>query len=131
MNRFAELLDRLTYEPSRNAKLRLMTDYFRSTRHLCGTAAEFCHISARSRSRPYRKSPRESVDPRPTGSLCGLIWCAVVRLFLSLRGAANSNLGLRQEGDVPRRRSLKRVSWGRGAQYARALSPNSSDVLFN
>jgi DNA ligase 1 len=31
MNRFAELLDRLTYEHSRNNKLRLMTDYFRST----------------------------------------------------------------------------------------------------
>jgi DNA ligase-1 len=31
MNRFAELLDRLTYEPARNNKLRLMTDYFRST----------------------------------------------------------------------------------------------------
>jgi DNA ligase-1 len=31
MNRFAELLDRLAYEPARNAKLRLMTDYFRST----------------------------------------------------------------------------------------------------
>src|SRR4029077_11666204 len=31
MNRFAELLDRLAYEPSRNSKLRLMTDYFRST----------------------------------------------------------------------------------------------------
>jgi ATP-dependent DNA ligase len=31
MNRFAELLDRLTYEQSRNNKLRLMTDYFRST----------------------------------------------------------------------------------------------------
>ncbi len=31
MNRFAELLDRLAYEPSRNNKLRLMTDYFRST----------------------------------------------------------------------------------------------------
>src|SRR6201982_2898090 len=31
MNRFAELLDRLTYEPGRNNKLRLMTDYFRST----------------------------------------------------------------------------------------------------
>ena len=31
MNRFAELLDRLTYEPARNAKLRLMTEYFRST----------------------------------------------------------------------------------------------------
>jgi DNA ligase 1 len=31
MNRFAELLDRLTYEPARNAKLRLMTEYFRGT----------------------------------------------------------------------------------------------------
>jgi DNA ligase 1 len=30
MNRFAQLLDRLAYEPSRNAKLRLLTDYFRS-----------------------------------------------------------------------------------------------------
>ena len=30
MNRFAELLDRLAYEPSRNAKLRLVADYFRS-----------------------------------------------------------------------------------------------------
>ena len=31
MNRFAELLDRLGHEPGRNNKLRLMTDYFRST----------------------------------------------------------------------------------------------------
>jgi DNA ligase-1 len=31
MNRFAELLDRLAYEPGRNAKLRLITDYFRDT----------------------------------------------------------------------------------------------------
>ena len=30
VNRFAELLDRLAYEPSRNAKLRLVADYFRS-----------------------------------------------------------------------------------------------------
>ena len=29
MNRFAELLDRLTYEPGRNNKLRLITSYFR------------------------------------------------------------------------------------------------------
>ena len=29
MNQFAELLDRLAYEPGRNNKLRLMTDYFR------------------------------------------------------------------------------------------------------
>ena len=31
MNRFAALLDRLVYEPRRNAKLRLLEDYFRST----------------------------------------------------------------------------------------------------
>jgi ATP-dependent DNA ligase len=31
MNRFAALLDRLTYEGGRNNKLRLMTDYFRQT----------------------------------------------------------------------------------------------------
>jgi DNA ligase 1 len=31
MNRFAELLDRLAYEPSRNNKLRLIIDYLRST----------------------------------------------------------------------------------------------------
>ncbi len=31
MNRFAELLDRLAFEPSRLGKMRLMTDYFRST----------------------------------------------------------------------------------------------------
>ncbi|MGE0750046.1 MAG: cisplatin damage response ATP-dependent DNA ligase [Variibacter sp.] len=30
MNRFAALLDRLAYQHSRNAKLRLMTDYFRT-----------------------------------------------------------------------------------------------------
>ena len=30
MNRFAHLLDRLGYEPGRNNKLRLMTDYFRT-----------------------------------------------------------------------------------------------------
>src|ERR1700733_1814438 len=31
MNRFAELLDRLAYEPRRHNKPRLMTDYFRAT----------------------------------------------------------------------------------------------------
>src|SRR5579862_5124598 len=31
MNRFAELLDRLAYEPARNSKLRLITAYFRVT----------------------------------------------------------------------------------------------------
>src|SRR5579863_9843535 len=30
MNRFAELLDRLAYEPGRNNKLRLLTNYFRT-----------------------------------------------------------------------------------------------------
>ena len=32
MNRFAELLDRLAYEPGRNNKLRLIADYLRNAR---------------------------------------------------------------------------------------------------
>src|SRR5215213_11940833 len=31
MNRFAALLDRLSYEPARNGKLRLITEHFRTT----------------------------------------------------------------------------------------------------
>src|SRR3954471_8054769 len=31
MNRFAALLDRLAYEPRRNAKIRIIADYFRHT----------------------------------------------------------------------------------------------------
>ena len=31
MNKFAELLDHLAYEPSRNNNLRLMADYLRTT----------------------------------------------------------------------------------------------------
>ena len=31
MNSFAELMDRLAYEPGRNNKLRLIADYLRST----------------------------------------------------------------------------------------------------
>ena len=31
MKQFADLLDRLSYSPSRNAKLRLMAEYFRTT----------------------------------------------------------------------------------------------------
>src|ERR1700721_2914196 len=31
MNRFAALLDRLAYQPGRNAKLRLLSDYFAQT----------------------------------------------------------------------------------------------------
>jgi DNA ligase-1 len=31
MNRFANLIDRIAFEPGRNAKLRLITDYLRTT----------------------------------------------------------------------------------------------------
>ena len=49
MNRFAELLDRLAYEPGRNAKLRLITDYFRE-RQIPNAAMR----SRRSRARYFR-----------------------------------------------------------------------------
>ena len=66
MNRFAELLDRLAYEPGRNAKLRLMTDYFRTTPDpergwalaaLTG-ALSFPHAKAGSDPQPDRRAHR-------------------------------------------------------------------------
>ena len=55
MNRFAELLNRLAYEPARNAKLRLITDYFRSTADpergwaLAAFASGWMRVRARAR----------------------------------------------------------------------------------
>ena len=40
MNRFAALLDRLAYEPRRNAKIRLLADYFRDTPRMMAALAE-------------------------------------------------------------------------------------------
>ncbi len=67
MNRFAELLDRLAYEPGRNNKLRLMTDYFRSTTPdpergwalaaLTGSLS-FPHAKAGSDPQPDRRAHR-------------------------------------------------------------------------
>ena len=69
MNRFAELLDRLAYEPARNAKLRLITDYFRSTPDpergwalaaLTGSA-EFSARQSRPHPQPDRRAHRSGV----------------------------------------------------------------------
>ncbi len=43
MNDFAHLLDRLAYEPRRNAKLRLLQDYFA---HAPTTAATLARLAA-------------------------------------------------------------------------------------
>ena len=56
MNRFAELLDRLAYEPGRNNKLRLITDYFREharsrSRLGAGGAHRRAHLPARQARR--------------------------------------------------------------------------------
>ncbi len=41
MNRFAALLDRLVYEPRRNAKLALIADYFRTRRPIRNAAGRW------------------------------------------------------------------------------------------
>ena len=66
MNRFAELLDRLAYEPGRNNKLRLITGYFREVEDpdrgyalaaLTG-ALSFKHAKAGLDPRPDRRPHR-------------------------------------------------------------------------
>ena len=50
MNRFAELLDRLAYEPGRNNKLRLLDGYFREDAQIPTAATRWRRSPARSRS---------------------------------------------------------------------------------
>ena len=50
MNRFAELLDRLAYEPSRNDKLRLIDRLFRAPRPIPSAAMRWRRSPARCRS---------------------------------------------------------------------------------
>ena len=66
MNRFAELLDRLAYEPGRNNKLRLITAYFREVPDpdrgyalaaITG-ALSFKHAKAGTDPRPDRRAHR-------------------------------------------------------------------------
>jgi len=65
MNRFAELLDRLAYEPGRNNKLRLITGYFRdvedpiaATRSAALTARCRLNTPNRADPRPHRAAHR-------------------------------------------------------------------------
>ena len=66
MTRFAELLNRLAYEHSRNAKLRLMTDYFRNTldpeRGYALAALTGALTFAHAKSNVIRKLIAERVD---------------------------------------------------------------------
>ena len=58
MNRFAELLDRLAYEPGRNNKLRLITDYFRRPPTRSRLCARGDHRRAVVPPRQARHDPR-------------------------------------------------------------------------
>ena len=63
MNRFAELLDRLAYEPARNAKLRLLADYFRSARRSRPRLRARRH-DRRARLRQCQARPHPRADRR-------------------------------------------------------------------
>ena len=61
MNRFALLLDRLSYEPARNGKLRLITDYFRTAgRALTGMSAACAHAIATANAAPTPQAVRDT-----------------------------------------------------------------------
>ena len=67
MNRFAALLDRLSYEPARNGKLRLIADYFRSRARsrprLCARGAHRRAVVPARQGRAYPHADRRAHRP--------------------------------------------------------------------
>ena len=121
MKAFAELLDRLTYTPSRNAKLRLMQEYFRATPDPDRGWALTALTDGLPFSFPLRRTLADmmarKMDPElfrmsrdyvgDTAETIALVWGEVHPLSLSLRGEGHG-------GAVPPAR-------GEGPQQALAL----------
>src|SRR5689334_4554142 len=112
MNRFAALLDRLAYEPSRNAKLRLMTDYFRQT----GDPERGYALAAITGALSFRHAKpniiRALIEERTDPVLFGLSWDYV--------GDLSETVALMWPAS-PRTRSapspLVREGWGGGSEF--------------
>ena len=83
MNRFAELLDRLAYEPRRNAKLRLLSRLFpRHARSRSRLGPRGDHRGALLPQRQARPDPRPRSPSAPTPSCSG---CPTTMSATSLR----------------------------------------------
>ncbi len=74
MNRFAELLDRLAYEPGRNNKLRLITNYFRAVEDPDrGYALAALTGALVVQARQARTDPRPDRRPHRSGAVRAVV----------------------------------------------------------
>src|ERR1700680_950458 len=76
MNRFAQLLDRLAYEPGRNNKLRLLTAYFREVEDPDRGYALAALTGALSFKHAKPGLIRDLIAARTDPVLCALSRCA-------------------------------------------------------
>ena len=100
MNRFAALLDRLAYEPRRNAKLRLLVDYFRHTPDPDRGYA----LAALTGSLMFKEA-KAGLDPRPRrgADRPGAVPHVVQLCGRSRRDVGADLAGTRRWGTAPRR----------------------------
>ena len=120
MNRFAELLDRLAYEPGRNNKLRLITEYFREIADPDRGYALAALTGALSFKHAKPGLIRDLIAERTDPVLFGLSYDYV--------GDLSETVALMWPKDATRRRLLPRspTSGGRGGGRRRLNSRRQS-----
>jgi DNA ligase-1 len=127
MNRFAELLDRLAYEPGRNNKLRLLTGYFREV----GDPDRGYALAALTGALSFKHAKpaliRELIAERTDPVLFALSYDYVGDLSetVALMWPRSSPLPPRSGGVRGERSSLSR--WGVGGASANSLSEEQAD----
>ncbi|KRR19421.1 ATP-dependent DNA ligase [Bradyrhizobium lablabi] len=125
MNRFAELLDRLAYEPGRNNKLRLITAYFRDTPDPDRGYALAALTGALSFKHAKPGLIRDLIADRTDPVLFGLSYDYVGDLSETValmwpRRAVNHDESLLGHPSPP-----PSPARGKGAQFSAALSPRT------
>jgi len=122
MNRFAELLDRLAYEPARNNKLRLIADYFHATpdpeRGWALAALTGSLNFAHAKSGLIRSLIAERTDP------------VLFALSYDYVGDLSETVALMWPTPLAQRApsSLVGEAWGGGSAGEAQTSPNTGDL---
>src|SRR3954465_11131346 len=123
MNRFAELLDRLAYEPGRNNKLRLITGYFREVEDPDRGYALAALTGALSFKHAKSGLIRELIAARTDPVLFGLSYDYV--------GDLSETVALmwpKREATLPMESPSPQPSPTRGEGVARSSEPRSSQA---
>jgi DNA ligase-1 len=131
MNRFAELLDRLAYEPGRNNKLRLLTNYFRTVEDPDRGYALAAITGALSFKHAKAGLIRDLITERTDPTLFGLSYDYVGDLSETVALMWPKQMGDRSQAfsdDPPPQPSPTR---GEGAHKSPELSPRMQATVYD